>query len=619
MTHKLGVEGKYSLSEKAINHIVNGDFSNRQEKDENGKTILTKIIAGGLHTMGAWEKFINHRQDIKHALLFNPDNNEKWYYARELQNEVILLKIPKNCFKSQAANITKFPETYYKSGYLWKSLFPLKFSKSDIINAIDEALHNIDEAESDNSLLIGYFNKSDFFKSMKIRVQVRENEILSAFPTWGQPMTGNNGKPFSHIDSINTIISSSTIFGNGDKNKYLSQTLKKWNIETINYFIENTPNILKSRKPPKGTKDRIQQLKERNDKLISYGENLSKKGIKSLYNLCDTEEYKRHTVDFIRFAYEIDFKRINKYLKVRNSISLYQNIQELLIIINAWDLKNQETYAFKIIKNILEVRFIRTGGLDQWEMKRFSNLVLKIVESYNNSTISLEFVKSLIVSPLRIAFYVEFNLNPYFNSIPYVIGLTGNTNMPLNEKHFYDYVVQNLGINYTKNFEDDFNLKIAKEIQTSEHTYGSKIIKYLIPFSVGTDFNYFSNSILTICSQITINNYSIKKLEQFVFDYHRCVAANIIRVIAKNKEVLIKELDYGDKGFLKYTKAKHEYKFLWFLNKMMIEELSKIYRKNNFNSEADKLESKYLSIYKEVKKIPIPKSLPEYLESDENI
>jgi len=617
MTYKLGVEGKYSLSEKAIKHIIDGDFSDRQSKDKNGNTVLTKIIAGGLHTMGAWENFIKHRQDVKHALLFNPKKNENWYYARELQNEVILLKIPKNCFKSKAANITKFPQTYYKSGYLWKSLFPLKFSKSDIINAIDEALLNIDRNESNDSLLIGYFNKSDIFKSIKIRIQIRGNEILSAFPTWGQPMTGNNGKPFSHIDSINTIISSSTIFGNDDENKYLSNTLKKWNIVTINYFIKNTPNILKNRKIPKKTKDRIQQYEKRNKELISYGESLSEKEIKSLYNLCNTEEYKRHTMDFIRFAYELDFKRINKYLKIRNSLSLYQNLQELLIIINAWDLKNQKTYAFKIIKNILEIRFIRTGGVDQWEMKRLSNLILKIVESYKKPRVSLEFIENLVISPLRIAFYVEFNLNPYFNSITYVIGLTENEKLPLNDKHFYDYVVQNLGINYTENFEDDFNIAIAKKIQTSENKNGFKIIKYLIPFSVGSDFNYFSNSILNICHQISLNNSSIKQIEQFVFDYHRCIAANIIRVIAKNKEILRRDLDYGDKDFIKYTKVNHEHKFLWFLNKMLIEELSKLYRKNNFTTEADDLEKKYLSIYKEVRKIPTPKSIPEYLESDE--
>ncbi len=615
--HNLGIEGKYKLSESGLAHIVNGNLSDRQDKDENGNTILTKIISGGLHTIDAWNSFLNHRPDIKHGLVFNPKDSENWYYARKLQNGVILLRIPRNCFQSQAANITKFPETYYKSGYLWKSLFPIGFTKDNIIQTIDEALHNIDENESDESLLIGYANKDDLFKSMKIRIQIRENEILSAFPTWEQPMTGNNGKPFSHIDSINTIISSSCVFVNNDEENYISNTLGNWDIDTINYFYNAIPDILKDRKPPKKTKERKHQLIERNKELIAYGEKLSEDEVSQLYDLCNKEEYIRHAPDFIRFAYNVDFKRIKDVLKVRNSISLYQNLLELITIINAWDIKNGGIYAFKIIKTLLKVRFIRTGGLDQWEMKRLSNIILKTVESYNRSDLALEFIADLIISPLRIAFYVEFNLNPYFLPDPVLIGLTGHEELPLSEKHFYDYVVQNLGINYTQNFEDDFNKQLAKNIQVADHIYGLIIVKNMIPFAVGSDFNYFSMSIIDICKLIDINNDSIKIIEQFVFDYYRCVAANIQRIIAKHKNLLIRDLYYGDKDFIKYTKAKHEYKFLWMINKIMIEELSQIYRDKGYSNEADKLEEKYLSLFKEVMKIPMPKSVPAYLKSDE--
>ncbi len=617
MTYNLGIEGKYKLAESGLNHIINGNLSDRQDKDENGNTILTKIISGGLHTIDAWNSFLNHRPDIKHGLVFNPENNENWYYTRKLQNGVILLRIPRSCFQSQAANITKFPETYYKSGYLWKSLFPIGFTKDYIIQIIDEALHNIDEKESDESLLIGYVNKDDLFKSIKIRIQIREDEILSAFPTWEQPMTGNNGKPFSHIDSINTIISSSCVFVNNDKEKYVSSTLDNWDINTVNNFYNATPDIIKNRKPPKKTKERKQQLIERNKVLIAYGENLSEDEVKQLYDLCNSEEYIRHTPDFIRFAYNINFKNIKDVLKVRNSIFLYQNLLELIIIINAWDLKNGSRYAFKIIKTLLKIRFIRTGGLDQWEMKRLSNVILKTVESYRCSDLALEFMTDLIISPLRIAFYVEFNLNPYFLPNPAFIGLTGHEELPLTDRHFYDYVVQNLGINYTHNFEDDFNIELAKNIQNADHIYGSQIVKNMIPFAVGSDFNYFSMSIINICKLIDINNDSIKIIDQFVFDYHRCVAANIQRILAKHKTLLIRDLDYGDKDFIKYTKAKHEYKFLWMINKIMIGELSETFRNEGYSNEADKLEEKYLSLYKEVVKIPMPKSVPVYLKSDE--
>ncbi|MEI6142457.1 MAG: hypothetical protein WCP85_24490 [Mariniphaga sp.] len=617
MTFNLGIEGKYKLSENGIKHIIDGNLSDRQDKDENGNTILTKIIAGGLHTIDAWNSFLNYRPDIKHGLVYNPKNKENWYYARQLQNGVILLRIPRNCFQSQAANITKFPETYYKSGYLWKSLFPIGSTKDNIIKIIDEALHNIDENESGESLLIGYVNKDDLFKSMKIRIQIREDEILSAFPTWEQPMTGNNGKPFSHIDSINTIISSSCVFANNDQQIYISSTLGNWNINTLNNFYNLTPEIIKNRKPPKKTNERKLQLKKRNEELFSYGENLSEDEVKQLYVLCSTEEYIRHTPDFIRFAYNINFKKIKNVLKIRNSICLYQNLLELITIINAWDLKNGGRNAFNIIKTLLKIRFIRTGGLDQWEMKRLSNLILKTIESYRCPDLALEFISDLIISPLRIAFYVEFNLNPYFLPDPVLIGLTGHEELPLTDKHFYDYVVQNLGINYTQNFEDDFNIQLAKKIQNTDHIHGLQIVQHMIPYAVGSDFNYFSMSIIDICKSIDLNADSIKIIEQFLFDYYRCVAANIQRILAKHKSLLIRDLDYGDKEFIKYTKAKHEYKFLWMINKIMIEELSKFYRNKGYSNEANKLEEKYLSLYKEVMKIPMPKSVPVYLKSDE--
>lgn len=116
MDFKLGIEKEYTLSEGSLNHIINGDISERHDKNEGGKPFLTKILSGGLHTLDAWNTFLDYRPEIKHALLFEPRNMETWYYTRELQNGVILLKIPRECFQSQAAKITLFPETFYK----WK-------------------------------------------------------------------------------------------------------------------------------------------------------------------------------------------------------------------------------------------------------------------------------------------------------------------------------------------------------------------------------------------------------------------------------------------------------------------------------------------------------------------
>ncbi len=619
MTYKLGKNGNYILSEKAINHIINGDFSERQTKNAEGNTVLTKIISGGLHTFSAWNNFLSNRLDITHGLLVDSNQSEKWYYARKLQNGVILLKIPRDCFQSKAANITKFPETYYKSGYLWKTLFPIKFSPKNIISTIDEALNNINIEESNEALIIGCANPNDLFKSMKIRIQVRENEILSAFPTWEQPMTGNNGKPFSHIDSINTIISSSCIFANNDREKYLDNTIGKWNANTLDYYFKHTPDLIKNRKNPKKGKKRKKQLVQRGNELIQFGENSTKNEIEELYNLITTDEYLRHSLDFVRFYYNHSFNDIKKSLKIRNTISVFENLQEILIIINAWDLKNNRNFAVEIIHKLLKVRFIRTGGIDQWEIKRLSNLICEIISSYANSAITIDFLKALSKSPTRIGFYCEFNLNPYFIPNPALIGLTGNVELPLSENHFYDFVSQNLGINYTSNFNDDFNKELVRKLQIEEHLHGIRIVKDLIKFSVGSDFNYFSTSLIELVSLIKLDKNSINIIDSIIYDYHRCLASNIQRVLAKHKDLITRNLDFGDKDFIKYTKAKHEYKFLFFLNKLMIQEISKIYRENGFTEIGNQLEDKYLSLYEEVIKIPMPKGIPIYSKNDEKL
>ena len=186
-------------------------------------------------------------------------------------------------------------------------------------------------------------------------------------------------------------------------------------------------------------------------------------------------------------------------------------------------------------------------------------------------------------SPTRIGFYCEFNLNPYFLPDPMLIGLTSNEDLALNDKHFYDFVSQNLGINYTMNFEDSYNTQLSRKLQITEHENGLKIVKDLISHSVGSDFNYFAMSLVELCKLMSINIDSIKIIESIIYDYYRCIATNIQRILAKHKGLLVRDLNFGDKDYTKYTKAKHEYKFLWILNKLMIEEISKLYKDNGFS------------------------------------
>jgi hypothetical protein len=60
-------------------------------------------------------------------------------------------------------------------------------------------------------VLYGYSLLDEPFKTLKLRIQVRGNQIQSAFPAWKQPATGNNGKPYFHSHSINFNLPEPTI------------------------------------------------------------------------------------------------------------------------------------------------------------------------------------------------------------------------------------------------------------------------------------------------------------------------------------------------------------------------------------------------------------------------
>jgi hypothetical protein len=212
-----GKNDEYELSESAIKHIITGDTKTRPVT-VNGIRTTENALSGGLHTWEAWNSFSVGYKNVVHLLEYDSEIHDDWFFARELQNGVITLKIPRSMYTGNAAKITMKPDHYYKSGYLWKTLFPVGYSEDDIIKLIAEALENIDmedssppTAEKPAGVLYGYALLEDPVKTLKLRIQLRDNKVLSVFPSWEQPASGNNGKPYSHINSINFNIAESTV------------------------------------------------------------------------------------------------------------------------------------------------------------------------------------------------------------------------------------------------------------------------------------------------------------------------------------------------------------------------------------------------------------------------
>jgi hypothetical protein len=183
---KFGDSGQYELSKEAFDHVVSGETSVRPLNMPTGK-INETALSGGLHTYDGWKKFLALYPNVVHLMIFRVGVHDAWWFARELQNGVITLKIPRRMFTKGAAGITRQPDNYYKSGYLWKTLFPRTYSDDDIVKAIGEALQNVDRelsdsptAEKPDGVLYGYAALEDPLTAMLIRVQMRGNRILSA-------------------------------------------------------------------------------------------------------------------------------------------------------------------------------------------------------------------------------------------------------------------------------------------------------------------------------------------------------------------------------------------------------------------------------------------------------
>lgn len=238
----LGPKKNYVLTKQALQHIILGDFTSQNIKNKCSKEEIVRL-AGGLHTVKGWLLFKKKLNKIVHGRFYDPNLHNDWYFAKELQNGVILLKLPVSVFKSKAAKITEKLEVYYKSGYLWKTLFPPKFSSSDIVALINEALEKIDNEESSKNLITGYALTGDDTSIIKICISHHGNIIGSAYPAWGQPNSNNFGSPFSSIDSMGFIVSlASEFFDEHDLiQKVYTRFPRRPNYQEFN---KNTPSFI---------------------------------------------------------------------------------------------------------------------------------------------------------------------------------------------------------------------------------------------------------------------------------------------------------------------------------------------------------------------------------------
>ncbi len=587
--YNIGPEGKYFLSEAALSHIMHGDFTERLIEVHGQRTgDKETILKGGLHTYQAWMDFKNSRNDIVHLKKYNSNTHKLWYYARSLQNGVITLKIPRELFQSKAANLTKFPDTYYKSGYLWKTLFPKEKTKDDILNIIDEALFNLDREETQSGILIGYALMAHPFTGLKIRIQCIENKINSAFPTWEQPMTGNTGKAFSHADTISfTIALSTEYFDESDNNEFIESNIYMHTLGITSVLL-NTPSFLLSRPVLPNNGELDIWMSSREVELSSISKNMSENNIQYLQKYLEDSFICKNGYPFQQGAYHEIYGDLEKDIALFNAISISQNIIECITVINNYDQINKTTYLMGSMTHILLNKVLYTGALDSWNNKVLHNKILDFILLYHNTNIIPMYINAISQSPIRSSLYTEFDLanicyKKEFNLMNEDDAkLFAIMNLPIDNyiikpKYFKDYLLLNLSENYFMNFDektrDNFVDNIIKELGVNfekmvDHSTNLTSIKDFIFFQ--EKFNQLTEIIIT--KQIVgINNDSLSII---IKDFFRIQTAQRMKVFLRKSDFELNAMDYFDYDSEEYklhTLIKHErrvnvFSLEWFLD-----------------------------------------------------
>lgn len=487
---------KLQLKEDALNHITKGCFVTRPMSERSNMTVLS----GGLHTYSAWIEFKNkYLNELEHILFYNSKKHNFWYYARELSNGVIVLRIPRELFTGKAAKITMYPDDYYKSGFLWKTLFPKAYDRNEIINVIDEALLHENIEQRQKGQIIGYVNNSDSQNKMKVVIQFHGKDIKSVFPAWTQPNSGNNGKPYSHYDNIGFIISQST--------EYFDD-VEKINISPEFYFSGepikperlqiHTPQIFTCRNIPSSEYSIEEWKKTRLSELEQFNPTADMNDLIFRY-LNDFVLIKRYP-ELMVSTYAHKYSQLQSDKSFFNTFQIIQNFVDGL---NYLWISKQHDKLFETISFMMS-NMVSYTVFDLLLKKKILSTIINIVISINSPELSYRFIILLSRSPIRREAYIEYNLDTLnkkrlkkqlpLHSIPDELFLIMNPGLEinLNYQDFIEILKESVGETYTLNFKDEVLEQHLKELVDGQSDNYKDLIKDGLSYFCRDDFISFS-------------------------------------------------------------------------------------------------------------------------------
>ncbi|WP_439531426.1 hypothetical protein [Marinobacter adhaerens] len=610
----------FEISRASLDHIIRGDFSIRPTR--RGDKSTQTVLKGGLHTYDGWVSFKKlHADELAHVLFFDSRVHSNWYFARTLGNGVITLRIPKELFSSKASKNTMYPDEYYKSGYLWKTLFPEGYGENDILNAIDVALNNLDRKSSIQGQLVGYCNLGDPLKEIRLVIQHRGEKILSAFPSWSQPNTGNDGKPYSHFDSIGFVVASSTEFFD-DKVLLESEPIFCFGGEVfgIERFVEKTPAIFKNRSIPRGNVSAWSSDRER--ELRAYAESATKSELNQIKSYLSDVALIKNYPRILSGAYAEDLEFRNSKDRY-NSVIAHQNIIDGLSILffsgDSFSDDLEELIIF-LLDNMVTFALV-----DLVIKRKILSTMIEIVSAMNRVSLSERFVLALAKSPVRRELYIEYlpdtiarkRLSTPCSLNHDALMLVSNPNLSIEFKvqDYLEILKEHVGETYAFNFDDEFlNRHLYGVLEAQEGCYIELVSDSLKYLKVGdlTSMSFYFEKILQGLVGNGLKSDLSDALRVILRDYCRIQFAKRLRVnglYGKFNDYVGEVYEPVDHNLLYANILKHE---RWFNSFVVghfldsIEKYAKAVGDKELENDADVFRAK---IGREIPPLPVVKSL----------
>ncbi len=609
---------KYELGEEAIKHILVGETAVRPVV-KNGVRSTEIALSGGLHTWDAWENMLTQHPDCVHLLNFDVDKHQDWFYARELQNGVVTLKVPRKMFTGGGASITMKPDVNYKSGYLWKTLYPMGYSEDDVISVLSEALEHLDREDSVHpadpqgaGVLYGYALLDDPLKTIKLRIQVRGNKIQSAFPAWEQPATGNNGKPYSHLHSIHFNVAQSTVLA--ERYRTVWGPVFPENRFSMRELLRLTPQFV-FRRVRRDPTTGIESWRDAREKeLMESAPSMPAKEIATIRTylndyVCSKDPYDVQANLYLHYGADIA-----GFDAVFNAAQIAENVAECIQVLTHSDLRHGTRYAIDAMLRFLRMAVVHTGGLNTLMFKRVLGEFVEAAAGHHDPNSLRDFFAALAGSPCRATLYTEFDLNPFVKKNDesgwLVVGAT-QVEMELRAEHLHEFIAFNLGENYIQ-FPKEKRLAIARAFFTRADS--QQLITDAMSFLSGIDFQFFMPIRLHPAQLDAKNPPAEDDLIAVARDYGRMLVICRQRVVAEDVDAYQAELDYSQAGsqeFFDVIRQKHKRAFVLQMHEAMLTELIGYADRVGYAKMKAKLEATLKQLPKEG--MPLPKPVPAYL------